>query len=663
MSEANYGLSVEGKAAAGARGSIALDRRRVVIGTATSCDVRLEGEGVSPIHAIMELNAAAGTATVYDLASETGVKVNGQAVIQADVKPGDRIQIGVCELVFRRAEELRPDAPPATEGPGDRSPFLLEEGENVHEIFDYRPEAKKCLEAVMIYVNTILDVSHFTKPKKVMIGPKASDDFGVPPLLGVNAPPRYELVSFVSGQHTLNLHDGMDGVVSVGGKLTPVKQICSDASRSKVLNFGEGDFAKLRLGDVSFFLQFSPSPPKLRRQRLWQRDPLFARIWFLSLATTLMLVTTFSRMTVNPVIEIEQLPERIATIIYKPELLPVERPKPQPKPVEKTPEPKKVTPPPPKKEVIKVTPKPVTTPKPKDAMIGRAEPKKPQPKRQAAPKPAAPKAPPKPAAKAAGNEGAGARAAGDNGTRGKPDSKRSGTPQTKAQRPGTGPKNAPASARPGNSQVQDLGVVDVFKSAGGTLQKIMAGGKGVGGAADKLEGYGGFTTRGAGGLGDAGSGAGGGGKSMGLGGLSDKGVGGGRKGTGLGALGSGGNIIGGKGKLIIAGGNGAPEPIVLGAIDTDAIAREIAKHRDEIKYCYEKEINAENPDLQGRVSIHWVIGASGDVSSAGVASTTLRNAAVEGCVVAVIKRIAFPPVKGGGIAEVTYPFLFRPASQ
>jgi hypothetical protein len=208
-----------------------------------------------------------------------------------------------------------------------------------------------------------------------------------------------------------------------------------------------------------------------------------------------------------------------------------------------------------------------------------------------------------------------------------------------------------------------MGVVDVFKSNTGVLNKVLAGGKGASGAADKLEGFGGFTTQGAGGLGDAGGGAGGGGTSQGLGGLSDHGVGGGRKGTGLGALGTGGNIIGGKGKLVIAGSNGAPEPIVLGAIDTDAIAREVAKHRDEIKYCYEKEINAERPDLAGRINIKWVIGASGAVTSAGLASSTMKNPAVEGCVIDVIKRIVFPPVKGGGVAEVTYPFVFRPANQ
>ena len=42
---------------------------------------------------------------------------------------------------------------------------------------------------------------------------------------------------------------------------------------------------------------------------------------------------------------------------------------------------------------------------------------------------------------------------------------------------------------------------------------------------------------------------------------------------------------------------------------------------------------------------------------------TLKNKNTESCVVDVIKRIPFPPVRGGGVAEVTYPFLFKPSNK
>ena len=310
-----------------------------------------------------------------------------------------------------------------------------------------------------------------------------------------------------------------------------------------------------------------------------------------------------------------------------------------------------------------MVPKPVTTPPKPVKEISNAV-KAPTPPKVVPPK-VVKKPVPKPltVVKAAGgNAGEGARAKGENGERGQQNAPKNKDHMDKAMRPGPGNPKKAATGVSGQSQTDDMGVVDMFKAQKGTLNKILAGGKGAANAADKIKGYGGFTTAGQGGLGDAGAGSGGGGHSEGLGGLSDKGSGGGKSGNGLGQIGSGGNMLGGSGKMAINGG-GSPEPIVYGSIDTDAIARAIAAHRDEIKYCYEKEINAEHPDMAGRVGIRFVIGASGTVNSAGTINTTLHNANTENCVCQVIKRIQFPPVRGGGIAEVTYPFVFKPSNK
>jgi hypothetical protein len=38
----------------------------------------------------------------------------------------------------------------------------------------------------------------------------------------------------------------------------------------------------------------------------------------------------------------------------------------------------------------------------------------------------------------------------------------------------------------------------------------------------------------------------------------------------------------------------------------------------------------------------------------------MKNANVEGCILAVIRRIDFPVPKGGGTVQVRYPFKFQP---
>lgn len=678
MSDQVVVLTVKSQKASGEK-VFRLHKKRAVFGSSTSSDVRLDDPSVSPVHAILEVSGIDGKPVIYDLASDTGVQVNGKTTVQQTLNVDDLVSIGPYVISVRLAQMNEvPKAPERVkESFGqklfvsekeDLAPLLLEDESDVIDIFDHRPESKLSLQVVMFYGNTILDVEHFVNKKRIVIGPGTREDFSIPPFAGQSGKgARFELVTNERGQYMLHLHESMDGVLSKEGRVTPVKEVMSSMSTgsSKVYPLVDKDFAKVKLQDVSFFLSFTPAPPRLKLPRLFERDPMFARIWAASLALTAALILAIASAKVDPTIEIEQLPERVATIIYEPKVLPPPKP-PAPKPEPVKVAEKKVEPPkpkaPPKPKVIKVEVKPVTTPPKKNAVIAE------KPKDTPKPAPKLPRNLPlktkaETAKKAGGNEGEGARAKGAEGRQGKPNAPKAAVAQTKAQRPGEGKPTGGMAANRGRSQTNDMGVVDVFKSYQGTLSKVLAGGQGASNAASKLEGYSGFTSQGVGGLGAAGSGSGGGGKSEGLGGLSDKGPGGGRKGTGLGQLGSGGNILGGSGTLNVDSGGGRTEPIVLGAIDTDAIARAIAAHRDRIKACYEREINAENPNLAGRVGIRFVIGASGSVNTAAVSSSSLRNANTEQCVVEVIKSIAFPPVRGGGIAEVTYPFVFKPSNK
>ena len=108
---------------------------------------------------------------------------------------------------------------------------------------------------------------------------------------------------------------------------------------------------------------------------------------------------------------------------------------------------------------------------------------------------------------------------------------------------------------------------------------------------------------------------------------------------------------------------GPEEAVVLGAVDASAIEAALLAHKDEFRLCYEREINAENPNLAGRVGTTFVIGAQGRVTEAGVASTSLNHAPTERCILNVIKRIDFPVPRGGGMVQVSYPFKFSPAGK
>jgi len=157
---------------------------------------------------------------------------------------------------------------------------------------------------------------------------------------------------------------------------------------------------------------------------------------------------------------------------------------------------------------------------------------------------------------------------------------------------------------------------------------------------------------GSGGLGSRGSGLGGGGTAGGLGGLGTKG-----RGSGASGYGTGGGHFGskGEGKIGTIGG----EAIILGALDKSLVDAVVRRHLNQIRYCYQRELT-KNPSLGGKVVVKFVIAKDGTVSSASTKSSTLANAAVEGCINGRFMRFQFPQPKGGGIVIVSYPFLFSP---
>ncbi len=175
--------------------------------------------------------------------------------------------------------------------------------------------------------------------------------------------------------------------------------------------------------------------------------------------------------------------------------------------------------------------------------------------------------------------------------------------------------------------------------------------------ADMQSGIGGLigakgTQMGSGGLGGRGSGLGGGGTADGLGGMGTKG-----RGSGASGYGSGGGNFGSKGEGGIGSIGG--DPIILGALDKSLIDAVIKRNMNQIRYCYQRELT-KNPAIGGKITVKFVIGKDGTVSTATTKATTMNNSAVEGCINGRFLRFQFPEPKGGGIVIVSYPFIFSP---
>ncbi|MFN0062606.1 MAG: adventurous gliding motility protein GltG [Myxococcaceae bacterium] len=153
------------------------------------------------------------------------------------------------------------------------------------------------------------------------------------------------------------------------------------------------------------------------------------------------------------------------------------------------------------------------------------------------------------------------------------------------------------------------------------------------------------------GLKGGGGGGGGTGRTFGLSGIATSGRAGGNSGYGVGS-----GIMGGKKSADISISSALPQ--VMGSIDPELIRRVIHSHRDQVRACYEMELQ-RFPKLAGKVKVKFIINDAGLVAQSSVADSDVGNPTLDNCITNRVKTWIFPKPKGGGIAIVSYPFVFR----
>ena len=97
-----------------------------------------------------------------------------------------------------------------------------------------------------------------------------------------------------------------------------------------------------------------------------------------------------------------------------------------------------------------------------------------------------------------------------------------------------------------------------------------------------------------------------------------------------------------------------------GHLPPEVIQRIVRQNFGRFRLCYQDGLR-NNPSLQGRVSVRFIIDNHGGVSSAMNGGSDLPDAAVVSCVTRAFYGLSFPqPEKG--IVTVTYPIAFSPAN-
>ncbi|QQR89681.1 MAG: AgmX/PglI C-terminal domain-containing protein [Myxococcales bacterium] len=98
---------------------------------------------------------------------------------------------------------------------------------------------------------------------------------------------------------------------------------------------------------------------------------------------------------------------------------------------------------------------------------------------------------------------------------------------------------------------------------------------------------------------------------------------------------------------------------VTGTLSKEVIRRVVRRNINTVRYCYEQTLR-ERPDLEGRITMRFVIAEGGSVISADVLSraSDIQHTELSQCMSESIRRWNFPQPEGGGVVIVSYPFMF-----
>ena len=113
---------------------VAISRPVILIGRHPECDVRIDSPQISRRHCCVAM--AYDRTVIRDLGSRNGVRVNGQVVEEAQLRPGDEVAIG--QFLYR-LENLVESAPARAPKPAPAEPRRRPESSIIDLDDDFLP--------------------------------------------------------------------------------------------------------------------------------------------------------------------------------------------------------------------------------------------------------------------------------------------------------------------------------------------------------------------------------------------------------------------------------------------------------------------------------------------------------------------------------------------
>lgn len=634
---------------------------RILIGRTESCDLIVNSDSVSAVHAVMEIFE--DRAVIYDMNSTNGTYVNDEKIIVKDIHIGDFFRLADIEFEFSSyspeeslppvldtlepakgeasvklpeiPKELPKSAPAvsakspsivyplASDPKAEFSEYIFEDKDELYPIFKYET-AKQAVEVIILFNDKVFSVDYLPEGKATyfITGILSKNDEVEFPYLNKNE--KFPFVEVRGPSAVVHTIPGFSVFL-----LSDKKKDTGHVGASVELS-GQ-DLLRLQKDHLQIFVRNVQAPPQILSAPILKRDPEFRKYLALFL-----FIVGFISIGLN-VIEVpedpkkdELAPERLATILYKQDLSVSKN-----KAVEKT----ENTP-----KVAQQSPKDIAVEKPKtpekqpdvkkpDVVTTKVQNKKPDPGKKTATEKKVVKRGTTPVTK--------------------PDNRKFDSPAAKGVAKSIGAKAPSAYAM---VESKSPGHVEVYKSADfkSSISGLVAKGGSLSGV--KTVGASGSNS-GSGQVGIADGVIGGSGTVKTSTMTTSQGS---LVGSASGALGDSKGAEGLSAKRAIYTAGIPGETVVLGSMDPDTIRRILLEHLPQFRYCYQRELEKSGAEASGAIKLNFTIGASGHVSQAGVDGNSNLPTEVKKCVVGVLRGITFPEPMGGGTVEVKQPMNFYP---
>lgn len=635
---------------------------RILMGRTESCDLIVNAEAVSAVHAVLEIFN--DRAIIYDMNSTNGTYVNDDKVIVKEMRPGDTFRLADVEFTFIPytfkeslppvLETLEPEHgaasvkhspgipevpkqlpkvapvvsdvlpsivyPLASDPRAEYSEYIFEDKDDLYPIFKYGT-VKQAVEVIILFKDKVFSVDYLPEGKSVysITGLQSSaHEIEFPYLRKEEKLPFVEIKGTQITVHTLP-----------GFSIFYLSDSKKDSGhQSANIDLSGKDLIRLHKGDLQIFVRNVQAPPEVLAAPILKRDPEFRKYLLLFLVFVIMVSVGINLVPIPEDVKEEELaPERLATILYKQPLI----------------QPKKNTP-----------PAPVVSPKPKKVAV---KPKAPDIKVPDVPKPDVVSTKDQTKKPDPGSVSAAEKKVVKQGT--EPIKKPSKQAAAPAPALGTSTKGQtakkPVAYSPVNAKTQ--GHVEVYRSSdfASTVNTMVAKGGSLSGAQTSLSG-----SQGSGSSADLGISTG---VATGTGAVKTAGIQtnqGSLVGATTGTLEKSKGAEGLSSKKTIYTAGVPTETVVLGSMDPDIIRRILLDHISQFRYCYQREIDKTGAEAGGVIKLNFTIGASGHVAGAGVEGAAGVPTEVKKCVISVLKAITFPEPLGGGKVEVKQPMNFYP---